>query len=720
VIDFLAEAGVRQGRLPASWLDRFLGAAGYLPAHRRELIRAFYSEPSAARTRRPVTLPAQQGTFLGRRQELAWVCEALQSNWTVCLVAGIAGTGKTSLALEVAHACNGQARGAAEEISWPRYPIIIWASADGNAALDLNRWLDSIAHGLGHSVVAEKPFSEKRARIMELLDDQPTLLILDNFETVTDPGIADFIVQLPAKAKVLLTSREEEGLSAAIFRRYPPARIQLGGLDEADALLFLRQEAQQLADRRQGAVQARLLTVAHAEDEALRPLVATTEGNPKALALAVGLIADSATPLSTLVQDLHAAADSVVDLLGYFCRWSWDRCSPEARAVWQVLPFFVTPARRAALAAAAGLHGRYFHEALEHLRGRALLDVEDGPDGEARYRAHALVRAFALAQGRDEDPAALAARARWLAWYEEYLAQHNQENWANLAALDSEEVNIAAAITWAVDHRRPAAPRLVRHFWPFLYARGQWRQCDTWTRQALLLATGSQDSALRLWLSAHLGRLLLWQGHLPAAWAQLKEVEAEIQTLNRPEWLLDTRVHYFLGQVSLWDDAIDQAEAYLTSYLTAAEQQADRVQALSARQSLAQVALRRQQWAAAARWYEQAIQEARELGGQRVEAYCSYGLGLVETQRDHLPAAAEWLRLSSAQALAGQEISLQADVLFAQARLAVRQAQPAAALDQAVQARALYRQLEAHADLDQVDAFLADLEKDALHDLRAS
>ena len=719
VIDFLAEVGVRQGQLPASWLDRFLGAAGYLPAHRRELIRAFYGEPAPARARRPVTLPAQQGNFLGRRQELEWVCEALHSNWTVCLVVGIAGTGKTTLALEVAHACNGQGRAAAQDLNWPRYPAIIWTSADGNAALNLNSWLDSIAYSLGYSGVAEKPFHEKRTRVTDLLADQSTLLILDNFETITDPGIADFIVQLPSNVKVLLTSREEDRLSVATFRRYPPARIQLGGLLEDEALLLVRQEAQQLADRRQGAGRMRLAVVAQADDDALRPLVATTEGNPKALALAVGLIANSATPLSTLVQDLHAAADSVADLLGYFCQWSWDRCSADARALWQALPFFVTPARREALAAAAGLHGRYFHDAVEQLRGRALLDVEDGPDGDPRYRAHPLVRAFALARVRAADADAAAARERWLAWYEAYLAEHNQENWAGLAALDSEQANIAAALTWAVDHQHPAAPRLVRHFWPFLYARGQWRQCETWTRQALLLATAPQDTALRLWLSAHLGRLLLWQGHRPDAWAHLKEVEAEIEQRNQPHLVHETRVHYFLGQVSLWDGAIDQAERYFTAYLASSEQRADRVSALSARQSLAQVALGREQWADAAHWYQQALQEARDLGRERVEAYCSYGMGLVELHRDHPTEAADWLRLSGALALAGQEISLQADVLFAQARLARCQAQPLAALALADQARAFYQRLEAHVDLDNIDTFRADLEHDTLQGLCA-
>jgi tetratricopeptide (TPR) repeat protein len=431
------------------------------------------------------------------------------------------------------------------------------------------------------------------------------------------------------------------------------------------------------------------------------------EGNPKGLAMAVGYIADHATPLPVLVRELYEAADSVVGLLDYFCRQSWERCGEPARLLWQVLSFFATPAPRAVLEAVSGLAGRAFQEASAQLQGRALVDVAVGSDGIRRYQIHSLVRAFAVVSLRDDPAGAAAARERWVAWYGDFLGRHNQEDWEPLATLENEYENIVALIDWTLAQQHRQAPALVRHFWAFLYARGQWQRCETWTRQALEQLSHQEDPALRLWLAAHLGRIALWQGRPAEARQRLAGVEDEIERRGEPDLLRGTRVLYFRGQVSLWDGDTDQAEQCLVRFLALSEEQGDRWNALSARQSLAHLLARQGKAAAARRHYRLALEEARALGRRRVEAYCYYGLGRVCLQLGEFQEAAAWLDQAGVLADRGQELSLQADVLFAQAQLKYQQSQMTDALADANVALDFYRRLGAQADIEQVTTFVA-------------
>jgi hypothetical protein len=444
VVDFLAEVGVQRAKLPPEWLEQFLRSAGYSELLRRERVRILYGP------RRPLTLPARWGAFLGRRAELKQVLEALTSSWPACLIEGMGGMGKTTLVLEVAYACAQQPRGEATQFTWPKFDTIIWCSALGRE-LTLSDVLDSIAHHLGYPVLAQKPLTEKRPAVRDLLAQQSVLLIVDNFETITDHDIADFVVWVPSGVKVLLTSREEERFLAPIFHRFPPARVTVKGLPNDEALTFLHDEARQQAKHRREGERARLEEVSTAEDVTLLQLVRAVEGNPKALTLALGHIVDNATPLPTLVRDLYAAAESLQRLFDYFFQQAWVRCSEEARALWRIIPFFDAPARRQALAAAAGLQGRFFYDALEELRGRFLLDVEEGRDGEPRYRAHSLVRGAALSYLRDVPDFEAEARQRWITWYVEFAQQYGDDdwdNWADMHKLGEERRNIMNVAQW--------------------------------------------------------------------------------------------------------------------------------------------------------------------------------------------------------------------------------------------------------------------------------
>ena len=694
-VAFLVRYCVANGRVDRAWAQSLLTQARYpeLEALLQELFPA--SSRQTANSCVFHNLPTRWGHFLGRGPDLEAVLEALRSSWPVILIEGMGGVGKTTLALEVAYASAGQPREAAREFTWPHFDYIVWTSA-AERELTFEELLDTLAHRLNYPGLTQRSLAEKRERIRDVLAQQPVLLIVDDFETVTDHAIADFLVRVPPTTKVLLTGREGDYLLPPIFRRYPPARIRLGGLPDAEALVFLRKEARRLAGlrrRRYHAEWMRLEAVVHADDRTLLPLVRATEGNPKALALALGYIVDHALSLPVLVQHLYAAADTVSGLFDHLFAQAWKRCSDEARALWRVIPFFAGPARREALEAASGLQGRSFRDALEALLGRSLLEVEEGDDGEPRYRAHPLVRAFGQNRLKAAPAFEQEARERWVAWYADFWAQHEQEDWSAFRTLETERENILTLLDWSLKNAHPAAPTLVRRFWYFLYIRGDWPVCKAYALQAIEQATIQNEIELRLWLASHLGWLFKEQGYITEAAKQLHCVEDEIRASNRPELLLETYVLNYLGQVYLKQNNLDRAETYETHFLQLAQQFGDRQGSLTARYYLGRILLHRGHIVKAEQHYRDLVVKAQEIGWERAEGYCALRLAEALIRQGQMEEADRWLSHASTIADCWQDLQLQAHCLLYRTELLKHNGQIPEALQLAQEAHALYYRL---------------------------
>ena len=694
-VAFLVRYCVAHGRVDRAWAQSLLTQARYpeLEALLQELFPA--SSRQTANSCVFHNLPTRWGHFLGRGPDLEAVLEALRSSWPVILIEGMGGVGKTTLALEVAYASAGQPREAAREFTWPHFDYIVWTSA-AERELTFEELLDTLAHRLNYPGLTQRSLAEKRERIRDVLAQQPVLLIVDDFETVTDHAIADFLVRVPPTTKVLLTGREGDYLLPPIFRRYPPARIRLGGLPDAEALVFLRKEARRLAGLRRGRYHAewmRLEAVVHADDRTLLPLVRATEGNPKALALALGYIADHALSLPALVQHLYAAADTVAGLFDYLFAQAWERCSDEARALWRVIPFFAAPARREALEAASGLQGRSFRDALEALLGRSLLEAVEGDDGEPRYRAHPLVRAFGQNRLKAAPAFEQEARERWVAWYTDFLAQYKQEDWSAFRALDTERENILVLLGWALENAHPVAPTLVRRFWQFLYVRGPWPLCETYTHQAIQLANAQRDTETRLWLAARLGWVFIQEGRITEAIEWLLRVERELHSLNQPNLLAKMNVLNYLCQAYLAQGNLNQAEAYTSCLLELSRQVGNFHGSRAARYYMGRIRLHRGDMAEAEQLFRRLEAENQEIGEEREVGYCSYRLAETLICQGRLEEAEGWLNRATKIADRWQEPKLQARCLFQRAELLMRRGRTFEAFQAAQAAHNLYRRV---------------------------
>ena len=175
---------------------------------RREVQRA---RPSAAR--RPIALPAERTRLIGRQRELDEIERLVaESDVRLLTLTGPGGTGKTRLAVRAA------------EVLAPRFEGGVYFVALASIT-DSGLVANTIAQAMGVTAVAGR--SSLASVIAELRSaDNPTLLVLDNFEQVIDaaPVVSALLAACP-DLLVIATSRE--GLNLYGERGFPVSTLAL-------------------------------------------------------------------------------------------------------------------------------------------------------------------------------------------------------------------------------------------------------------------------------------------------------------------------------------------------------------------------------------------------------------------------------------------------------------------------------------------------------------
>ena len=198
-IELLAEMCVRRGFLGRPWLERFLRAAHYPQA--TALISRLY--PGSAAGPLVASLPAPAYShFVMRARAFQHVLAGLGQRAPLVVITSLGGMGKTSLAREVAAHCQHQRAGA------PRFDVIVWMSdKDRPGTLNLSLVLDEIARALDYPGWVQYAYDDKRQAVERQLRTVSMLLVIDNYETITDGALASWLVRLPEPHKAIVTTR---------------------------------------------------------------------------------------------------------------------------------------------------------------------------------------------------------------------------------------------------------------------------------------------------------------------------------------------------------------------------------------------------------------------------------------------------------------------------------------------------------------------------------
>ncbi|MEV4471487.1 tetratricopeptide repeat protein [Nonomuraea sp. NPDC049504] len=469
------------------------------------------AEPEGGR-RVPRQLPVGVSRFAARTEALAELDQLLRPQadgaaTRICVVSGMAGVGKTCLALHWAHRARG------------RFPdgqlyVNLKGFCPSGDAVDPRDALGMFLEALGVPPrQIPDDLAARSALYRTTLSDRRVLIVLDN--ALEAEQVKPLLPAAPSCA-VLVTSRNTlTGLVAT----------------EAAAALTLDllrdDEARELLAGRLGAARVA------AEPEAAGAIIARCAGLPLALAITAAHAATHALTLASVAAQLGDrrrrldtldAGDPAADARAVFS-WSYRTLSAETARLFRLLA--VHPGPDLTLAAMASLAGvtrerlralvgelRSAHLLTEHLPGRySLHDLLRSYAAEL-VRPHAAERRAALHRLLDHHLHTGHAAARLLNPHREPITLALRQAGVTVTAFDGYE----QAFAWyASEHRvmlglisRAAAEAFDVHAWQlvwvvtdFLYRQGHW---DEWrATQRAGLAAAERLGDVRAQAIAHRG-----------------------------------------------------------------------------------------------------------------------------------------------------------------------------------------------------------------------
>jgi predicted ATPase/DNA-binding SARP family transcriptional activator len=610
VIRLLVAAGrpAEAARHHRQWEARLAGELGREPHLATRALFESLARPPARRSPRPEPISPPQGSpsgaappsslptpftrFFGRDEEISQLVALLHGEDRaprprLVTLTGLGGSGKSRLALEVAHrVADAFAGGAA---------FCPLAEIDDSGRLPI-AFRDALR-------LPPTPHLDPLDQIAAAFAGRPLLLLLDNVEHLLPAGadrVLALLERLP-EATALVTSRvrlslpgEREfpvrplpmpaspaALGSAIDRAGVPAPAtgpRVRGRGSEHALWALGQGARQTAsvtasqdrcpepraqsperliafpavqlflDRAQAVRPDFQLTVGNAA--AVAALVGRLEGVPLAIELAAAR-AGVLSPAQMLLQLAGAASASpllVSRARGVLLRhtslavalsWSIDALSPPARRFLGALSVFRGGWTLESATAVYG-SGDETTALLEELRERSLILPAEGEDAELRFRMPELVREGAAALPDEPEREGWVRRhaAHFLALAEVAVQTLSDPNGGEQQdRLEREHENALAAIEWAARTAEAGdaeavdlALRLAACLYPCWMMRGRWREARDRLERVLAVP------AIRARQSAPLAAVLRWAGEVALQmgdWETARSRHAESMALAR-------------------------------------------------------------------------------------------------------------------------------------------------------------------------------------------
>lgn len=506
-----------------------LGADSQLLATWRRSIRRVISPGAGPVQAEVVRDPAVPEPFVGRESERAEVRELMRQSPVV--LHGMAGMGKTALALHLAHGMAG-----------PLGAPVLLVNLRGFTADQEPVEPDSVVDALLLALDLDAPLTGggQAHRVRDVLVRSPAAIILDN--AASTEQVRGIIRALGEPAGLLITSRGRlDGLDSV-------AQVQLSEIAESDAVELL----------------GTLAGIGTAGEAQLVTLAQLAGRLPLALSLMGRRLA--AHPDWSLSDHIEAYRTRLTLLqldqgVQAALELSYAALQPSEQFLLRGLSWH--PAQSIEMDGIEALTGGSVPRLGEVLGALSAANLVRPLPGE-RWELHDLVRAFAAARSFDTDPPSrrIEAVERLVAGYESRAVaavatvqpQARSDWWwcdpdsvtgmdleEASAWLDAERANLLACATWAAQHERPhVVLRLA-----CVLAHDLWRRGDVETtvelhRAAIVAAEQIPDDFGRAMAKRNLANTLIRIGQFAAARPHLEEAlmlldegsSARISTLN--------------------------------------------------------------------------------------------------------------------------------------------------------------------------------------------
>ncbi len=575
-------------------------------------------------------LPSQANMLVGREREAKEVIALLRRDDVHLLtLTGPGGTGKTRLGLQVA----------AEVVDAFPHGVFFVPLAD---VRDPTRVVSQIAETLG---VTESPGQPLINRLHAAVREQQMLLLLDNFEQVTDAGtMVGQMLTIAPRMKALVTSRS--ALRVYGEREYPVPPLPLPDARRLPPVEQLMQyESIRLFVARAQEVKA-TFTLTPANARAVAEICVRLDGLPLAIELAAARI-KLLTPqalLARLTNSLQVLTGGARDLparqqtLRGAIDWSYTTLDADEQTLFARMAVFAGGGTIGAIETICNVTSDIRVDPIEgvsSLADKSLLRQAEGADGEPRFAMLGTIREYAFERLAERGEAVALRRAHaayYLALAEEaeaYLTGAGQGEW--LVRLAEEHDNVRVALRGALEREDDEmAVRLVAAFWRFWAARGYLTEGRRWMERALARA-GNVPDGVRAKALDGAASLLRAQGDLDAARMQYEQSLALRRTSGHQAGIAHSLSN--LGGMARDRGEYDTARALYEESLAIRRAESDTEAVARTLINLGIVAQRSGDAAAARARYEESLVVARAHRHMQAVAHALTNLGAVAQQQ---------------------------------------------------------------------------------------
>ncbi|MEM8808494.1 MAG: NB-ARC domain-containing protein [Cyanobacteria bacterium P01_G01_bin.38] len=571
------------------------------------------------------------------REDEAYLTELLhrlsfQQSEHLITLEGVGGVGKTTLAMEAAQRCLLASQYPSQHPQLPHFKAVIFTSAQTHHfsgpqlyprlghQRNLQDIFRTIARTLGRPSELPIDFNDQLAAIRDSLGQQPTLLIVDNLETLEDRDyVLSFLREIPPTVKVIVTSRVRLGIGTTLPIK--PLPVKAG-------IAFLQAQAQ-----------AQALNLTEAQ---LKHLHKQTGGLPLAMVYCLGMIAT----YGISPEDLDYTQLASGDVARHCFDTSIERLRGQnAHALLMAFACFQHPALPEAVAhvAFASDYMRCDRTPFNELYRLSLIDLQ-----QSRYTMHSLTREYARTELIKTPTFEREARNRWLEWYLEFLAVHGDTDWYDwhpTSPVETEWANLREIMEWC---RAEARYEEFIEFWEYLkgYTQiyGHWSERLIWMEWLIAEAEKRIDWEIMADAMYHHARTLGFfnQPEKSQEAIILGQRIWEIADLSNKRLLID--VATLLSKLYVQLEQSDQAFAWIEraqDLLQNSVQQEERYvyQMVDVPYCKAEAHLKLKNFDKAEHILQHALERAEAIGWKRAQAYIKGWIAAIAIEKNELDKA---------------------------------------------------------------------------------
>jgi tetratricopeptide (TPR) repeat protein len=593
--------------------------------------------------------------FVGRKQEIQDLLMRISPSYRhhINVVRGIGGVGKTSLVIEVANLCWEAKKDNRTNSSIPIFDAIIFTSSKATDLVNtqiINRpekeplltdIFRVISDVLNEPTITQVESEQQTKVVHEVLAKQPTLLIVDSFDTISSNEqniILSFLNNVPMSTQVIITTRNFLGFDGIVIK----------SLNKSESFDLLDSQAN-----------IKNISINNVWKKKFHKRFS---GIPIALIYAIGKraagysLTDIIDPTRMINKDLgrFCFENSVVLIKG-----------TEAYKLFMAASFFSEAFCRDSLIKIAKLIDGHQNviDAFAKLQQLSLITEEN----KGRYRILSITREYATLEleADENNEFKQEARERWLNWYLNFTKIYGGQDWEGWRAkydhLDEEWENIQSVLYW---YAEKSEWNKVLQLWENIdnYAdlNGYWQDRRYWWA---LLEKNSGSTITRVKALSETGFILTLMGkyedaaeYLNKAWDIHNEVDTIFQSTIANYLSVLSKCKKDLSTSLAWL----KIEADLLKECSSENKKKSRYQVRNL-YCLAEIHYLQEKKDIAKAEFEQVLQSCREIGWQRFKNYAKNSLAEIHIDQGDLGSAETLLRtglLSATQAREKRRIAL--------------------------------------------------------------